>query len=261
MLNGAAASAGDTAGSSAPVDLVPPSLPATAQAGQTLQVDPGSWDYATSFEYQWFACSATTCTAILGATAATFVPTSTQLGEQLTVQVTAVGPGGSNWDSTNFSDAVTAAPVTTTVSPPITGSAGNSPTAVPSTAAVAADIRDVLKPRGANASLATVLAHRGCTLSFTAPTVGRLSVTWTATIAHHKVTIAHTSVNVAGASRMKVVLTLTPQGSRDLKSRRGLRIKAAAAFSSPGRRTVHETSTFKLSQRKSGYQGLLVRGK
>ncbi len=141
----------------------------------------------------------------------------------------------------------TADPVPTSVTPPVTGSAGStSSTVALSTAAVNADVRDVLKPTGAKASLARVLAHHGYTFSFNAPTVGRLTVIWTAKIAHHKVTIARTSVNVAGASRMKVVLKLTSQGSRDLESHRRLRIRAAAAFSSPGRRTVHEASTFKL---------------
>lgn len=113
--------AGGTAGAfeDGPVEIRQPSISGNPAVGQTLQVDPGSWEEASSFEYDWYACGPSTCTQINGATGSSFQLTSAQLGYQIVVDVTAVGPGGSNDDTTNFTAAVTLSPVPHVVTAPV----------------------------------------------------------------------------------------------------------------------------------------------
>jgi len=79
-----------------------PSVTGTPSVGSTLTANPGVWDQAgATYAYQWFSGT----TAISGATNKTYVPVAGDVGNQLTVQVTASLAG--------FSDGVaTSAPVT-----------------------------------------------------------------------------------------------------------------------------------------------------
>jgi len=115
---------GDAGDPGSPPELTPPSLSGTAIVGQTLQVDPGTWQGATSFEYSWWACDDSgNCAEIPNATASSFQLTSAQLGDQIGAIVTAVGPDGTNYDYTNLSDVVTGPPVpTVSTAPTISGS-------------------------------------------------------------------------------------------------------------------------------------------
>ena len=61
-----------------------PTISPTAKVGTTLYAKSGEWTSGTTFTYQWFADGA----PISGATAFTFVPTSTHRGKQLTVTIT-----------------------------------------------------------------------------------------------------------------------------------------------------------------------------
>ena len=80
----------------APVAVQPPIVTGNPLVGQTLTATAGEWKNATSTDIQWYACStATTCTAIAGASGPTFQVTTAQVGAQLKVTVTATGRGGS----------------------------------------------------------------------------------------------------------------------------------------------------------------------
>lgn len=131
-------------GSDPPVEVSPPSLSGNAQWGETLSVDPGTWEQETSFEYSWWACDAHgNCEQIANADASSFQLTPAQVGDQIGAIVTAVGPGGTNYDHTNLSGVVAAEPVpvgtalptasgTTTVGSTLTATSGswtNAPTA------------------------------------------------------------------------------------------------------------------------------------
>jgi len=76
----------------APASVSPPTIAGTPQQGQTLTASPGTWtaDDAT-FAYQWQHCDAAgaNCVAIAGATAQTYVVSSTDVGATLRVVVTA----------------------------------------------------------------------------------------------------------------------------------------------------------------------------
>jgi len=80
-------------------DSVAPSISGAPQVGVPLQADQGAWSGsgAISYAYQWQLCeaSSTACTAIAGATAATFTPVAADQGKTLAVSVTATDSNGS----------------------------------------------------------------------------------------------------------------------------------------------------------------------
>jgi hypothetical protein len=79
----------------APVNTGLPVISGTAQSGQTLSASTGSWQNSpTGYSYQWSRCSSS-CTAIGGATSASYQATDTDVGAKLQVTVTASNAGGS----------------------------------------------------------------------------------------------------------------------------------------------------------------------
>ena len=78
------------------VSTAQPTVSGTPNAGQTLQVTPGSWSQTpTALAYQWQRCNANgrLCASIAGATAATYAVTAADAGHALlaVVQATAAG--------------------------------------------------------------------------------------------------------------------------------------------------------------------------
>lgn len=76
----------------APYYTAAPAITGTATVGQTLTLGNGTWagDITITYTYQWYANSI----AIAGATASTFVLTSTQSGTRITGRVTATNGAG-----------------------------------------------------------------------------------------------------------------------------------------------------------------------
>ena len=116
---------GRAAGTS-PVNTGTPTISGAAQEGQTLTVTNGSWSGApTSYAYAWEQCDANggSCSAISGATAATYKPATTNVGHTLRAIVTATNGGGSA-QATSAPSAVvsSAAAPTNTAAPTISGS-------------------------------------------------------------------------------------------------------------------------------------------
>ncbi len=77
-----------------------PSISGPARVGRTLKLSNGSWSGSQpmTFAYQWLRCSTTSissCVAIAGATANTYVPTTADVGFRLRATVTATNAGGS----------------------------------------------------------------------------------------------------------------------------------------------------------------------
>lgn len=105
----------------APVVVTAPAISGSPVVGQTLTVSSGTWSPADglTFTYQWKADGA----AIEGATGASFVATSAQVGKKLTVTVEAVRDGYESGSATTAETAAVALPVITASSAPtITGS-------------------------------------------------------------------------------------------------------------------------------------------
>jgi hypothetical protein len=74
-----------------------PAISGTPQDGQTLTASTGSWSGSPAFTYQWRRCDATgaNCAAVPGATAASYAVASADVGDTLSVVVTATNGGGS----------------------------------------------------------------------------------------------------------------------------------------------------------------------
>lgn len=82
----------DPVSGSAPVLTVIPTISGTAEVGETLTANNGTFTgTGITYTHQWFAGGV----AISGATATTFVLTSAQLGKVITVRVVATNSGGS----------------------------------------------------------------------------------------------------------------------------------------------------------------------
>jgi hypothetical protein len=91
-----------------PVNTALPTLSGAAQEGQTLTATNGGWsETPTSYAYAWSQCDATggSCTAISGATAATYKAVTGDVGHTLRITVTAKTAGGSG-QSTSVQSAV-----------------------------------------------------------------------------------------------------------------------------------------------------------
>jgi peptidoglycan/xylan/chitin deacetylase (PgdA/CDA1 family) len=101
----------------APTTTVPgtPTITGTAQVGQLLTADPGTWTPApATYSYQWLRNGA----AITNATNATYTPVAADVGRTLTVRVSATPAGGTAASATSAGVVVAAAPVTVTPGTP-----------------------------------------------------------------------------------------------------------------------------------------------
>jgi hypothetical protein len=94
--------AGNTAAQAeyAPKNTTAPSISGTAQVGQVLTANPGTWDSSTqpTYVYQWERCNTTgaACASIAGATAQTYTVQSSDQGSTLRVKVTATNTSGAS---------------------------------------------------------------------------------------------------------------------------------------------------------------------
>jgi Protein of unknown function (DUF4038)/Putative collagen-binding domain of a collagenase len=97
-----------------------PSISGTAQEGDKLTANHGTWSNSpTSYGYQWQDCSSS-CSDISGATGSTYVLGSSDVGDTIDVVVTATNAAGSG-TATSAKTATVTAP-----SPPVVGSPGPS---------------------------------------------------------------------------------------------------------------------------------------
>ncbi len=90
-----------------------PDVHGSAQVGQTVTVDNGSWYGTTpiSYSYQWQRCTTGgTCTDVSGATKSSYVPVAADIGYRLRATVTAKNTVGSASIASNLTAAVVAAP-------------------------------------------------------------------------------------------------------------------------------------------------------
>jgi Bacterial Ig-like domain (group 3) len=181
----------------APVELVAPSVPTTAQVGQILQINPGSWQHATSYDYSWLACNGSACTPIPNVSSSTFQVTAAQLGDQIEAMVTALGAGGTRYAYTNRTATVTAA--VTAQSIPIESSAPK----VSGTAAVG-DVLTTTNGTWSNSPSSFAYQWEHCSLIATGcvPISGATSQTFTLTSAELGTTVEVqvTAINYAGRS-------------------------------------------------------------
>ncbi len=92
-----------------PTNTALPSIGGSAVEGQTLTASNGAWSGSpTSYAYQWQSCKVATCSNIVGATAATRVLASSDVGHTLRVVVKATNAGGTG-EATSAATAVVSA--------------------------------------------------------------------------------------------------------------------------------------------------------
>ena len=108
-----------------PSNTAAPTISGTARDGSTLSVSNGSWAGTApfTFGYQWHRCNSSGggCTNITGASGATYVATSTDVGSRLTATVTASNDSGSASADSAPTAVVTAAPPANLTAPTISG--------------------------------------------------------------------------------------------------------------------------------------------
>ncbi len=108
-----------------PTNTTAPSIEGTPEDGQTLSASPGVWSGASpiTYAYQWQGCNVhgDACHDILGATAATYTPSSGDLETTLRVIVTATNTGGSSQETSTASAEVQPGPPVEREAPSIEG--------------------------------------------------------------------------------------------------------------------------------------------
>lgn len=133
-----AAGGAQAARSAAPVNTAPPTISGTAQEGQKLTGDKGTWTgNPTDYNLYWTRCNkaGNSCTNIAGATAATYTLTSADVGNTVRFKVGAANQNGRTFASSDQTDVVTVAGATNTAPPTISGTpkVGQTLTADPGT--------------------------------------------------------------------------------------------------------------------------------
>jgi hypothetical protein len=111
----------------APVNIEPPTITGTAQVGEVLTAQNGTWDNApTEFRYRWLRCNGggNNC-VLLPADGRTYRVAQADVGSTLRVRVTAVNADGSTNARSEQTAVVgsNAAPLTNTARPTIAGEA------------------------------------------------------------------------------------------------------------------------------------------
>jgi hypothetical protein len=95
-----------------PTNTSSPTISGTAQEGQTLTADPGTWSgtQPIGYAYQWLRCDSAgaNCTDIAGATAKTYALVSAEVGSALRVAVTASNSAGSGSAASGATATITA---------------------------------------------------------------------------------------------------------------------------------------------------------
>lgn len=110
---------GVISGTAAPVNTSRPTISGTAQAGEVLTADAGTWTGGVrSFAYQWQRCDAAgaSCVDVADATGKTFGVRSADVGNTLRVTVTATNLAGSTKVTSDRTDVVK--PASAPVTPP-----------------------------------------------------------------------------------------------------------------------------------------------
>lgn len=97
--------AGVVAGIGYPINTVAPAITGTARVGQTLTSTTGTWGGTPTYKRQWYAGGV----AISGATSATYIPVTGDIGKTITVVVTATNVQGSTSKTSAATAAVIAA--------------------------------------------------------------------------------------------------------------------------------------------------------
>jgi hypothetical protein len=136
----AVAGLSNAASNAAPVNTAEPKISGTAQVGQTLTANPGTWTGSNiTFSYQWRRCNAqgNGCANIGGADTSSYLVRAADQGDTIRVRVTAKNTDGTAAATSNATDVVKARAAT----PPPTTANG-----CPTSGSGAVDVGSVSSP-------------------------------------------------------------------------------------------------------------------
>ncbi len=128
-------------GPARPGSLAPPIISGTPESGQMLTASTGSWtNEPESYAYQWEDCSpyGESCKPIPGAVAATYVVSENEVGQRISVEVSASNAGGKGL---SVSSEVTGVIVAVALRAAMYPSAAIVPASLPRSKAVAVNLR------------------------------------------------------------------------------------------------------------------------
>jgi hypothetical protein len=247
-------------GAVTPATTQPPTISGTPRVGDTLSESHGTWLPSTSMlAYQWESCdtSGAGCSPVQGATAQTYKLTSADVGRTVVVQETASQNGASSSPAASAPTAVAqAAPSSSGGNPGGGGnpSGGTHPTPIghaPSPAGVdAAHLRGLLGKalgvHGQAARIRALLKRGGYSFTFTAPTAGRLAISWYRVQHGRKTLIATVNVMLHKTGKAKIELVLTRKGRNLLKRTGRMTLAAHGRFTPVGRGTTSASGTITL---------------
>jgi hypothetical protein len=222
--NGVGSATADTAptvviAAQPPANTTLPAVTGTAKEGQTLTATNGTWTGSATITYtkQWKRCDTggSSCTAISGATAATYVATSADISGTLRVTVTATNGAGSITADSAPTPTVTGSAPANAALPAITGTTKDGQTLTSSAGTWSGSspityARQWQRCNSAGASCTAIAGETNATYVLTATDVAkRIRVTVTATNAAGNATA--TSAASATVTANAPVNTTAPQ--------------------------------------------------
>jgi hypothetical protein len=207
-----------------------PTISGSAVQRQLLTEAHGSWtNNPTRFSYQWEDCNTSggACSAISNATSQAYLIQASDVGHTIRIQETASNTTGSSRPASSAPTAVVVLPVRAALS-------------------------RVLVPGGKLAKIGVLLRHGGYSISFNAPSAGRLAILWYLVREGAKrkqpVLIAKLSVSFHQAGAAKIKIILTRNGRRLLAHAKQLTVTAQGTFTPNGKPATKATKRFRLKR-------------
>ena len=167
----------------------PPSITGNPRVGGTMTAATGAWSGSgtIAYDYRWQRCNPQ-CVPIAGATQPTYRLTEADQYVRIRVRVTAFDSVGSSQAYSATSREISGPP--------------------PSRQVVASALKAVLTPHGTVSRIPALLLLGGYSCTFDAPSPGRLTILWTASIGRHPVVAAaHRTIAARGPINARVALT------------------------------------------------------
>ncbi len=239
----------------APASTDRPTISGPAVVGQTLTETHATWSGSpTAYAYQWEDCDANglSCEPITDAVQQSYTAATGDTGDTLRLVETAYNAGGPGVPATSDPTSLVVEPSSPT--PSTTTSASSTTTAttpppvitkhLPAGAQVRAALHHVLAPSGARARIKALLKAGGYTLTFDAPSAGRLSLAWylvpkgarlTDARTAKPVLVASVSARITRAGKVRVKVKLSRAGRTRLKSaQKSLKLTGQGSFTPSG---------------------------